>query len=42
MFLDKEGKSEAFNKFLKEKTRSGSEVTDYIKGSFREKAKPKK
>ena len=42
MFLDKEGKSEAFNKFLSEKKRSGSEVTDYIKGAFREKAKPKK
>jgi hypothetical protein len=42
MFLDKEGKSEAFNKFLTEKNRTGSEVTDYIKGSFREKAKPRK
>jgi hypothetical protein len=42
MFLDKEGKSEAFNKFLKETERSGSDVTDYIKGAFREKAKPKK
>lgn len=39
-FLDKEGKSEEFNKFLKKK-RSGSEITSYIKDSFKEKASKK-
>jgi len=33
-FLDDAGKSEEFNKFLKEGNKTGSEVTDYIKDSF--------
>ena len=40
-FLDGEGKSEGFNKFIKEKKRSGSEITGYIKNSFKEKSKKK-
>jgi hypothetical protein len=42
IFLDNEGKSENFNKFLSKKKRTGTEVTDYIKESFRETAKSKK
>jgi hypothetical protein len=41
-FLDKEGKSEEFNKFLSEDKRTGSQITNYIKDSFKEKATKKK
>jgi hypothetical protein len=37
-FLDNEGKSEEFNNFLSESKRSGSDVAEYIKGSFNEKS----
>ncbi len=37
-FLDGEGKSESFNKFLGESKRSGAEITDYIKDSFKSKS----
>ena len=37
-FLDEEGKSEEFNKFLTESKRSGSDVTNYIKESFKKKS----
>ena len=40
-FLDKEGSSEEFNKFLKKSKRSGKEVTDYIKDSFKKKSSKK-
>jgi len=40
-FLDREGKSEEFNKFLDEGKKSGSEITEYIKDSFKEKASKK-
>jgi hypothetical protein len=33
-FLDEEGKSEKFNKFLSEKNKSGSDVAEYLKTSF--------
>jgi hypothetical protein len=33
-FLDQEGKSEDFNKFLGGKKRSGSQITNYLKDSF--------
>jgi hypothetical protein len=41
-FLDNEGKSENFNKFLEEGKKSGSEITRYIKDSFKEKSTQKK
>ena len=41
-FLDNAGKSEEFNKFLKEGSKSGSEVTDYIKDSFERETSKKK
>lgn len=41
-FLDNEGKSESFNKFLSGGKKSGSEITDYIKDSFKEKSAKKK
>jgi hypothetical protein len=41
-FLDSEGKSESFNKFLDEGKKSGSEITRYIKDSFKEKSTQKK
>ena len=41
-FLDNEGKSEKFNKFLDEGRKSGSQITDYIKDSFKEKSHKKK
>lgn len=41
-FLDEEGKSEKFNKFLSEGKKSGSQITDYIKDSFKEKSTKKK
>ena len=41
-FLDNAGKSEEFNKFLKEGTKSGSEITDYIKDSFDRETSKKK
>lgn len=41
-FLDNEGKSESFNKFLEEGKKSGSEITRYIKDSFKEKSTQKK
>lgn len=37
-FLDDEGKSEEFNKFLADGKKSGAQVTSYIKDSFKEKA----
>jgi len=40
-FLDKEGKSEEFNKFLKGKKRSGSDITRYLKDSFQTKSSKK-
>jgi hypothetical protein len=36
-FLDNEGKSEEFNKFLDKKKRSGSQITEYLKNSFSDK-----
>jgi hypothetical protein len=41
-FLDGEGKSEQFNKFLDEGKKSGSEITSYIKDSFKDKASKKR
>ena len=41
-FLDGEGKSEKFNKFLDEGKKSGSEITRYIKDSFKDKSSKKK
>jgi len=41
-FLDQEGKSENFNKFLSEGKKSGSDITNYIKESFKEKSIKKK
>ena len=41
-FLDNEGKSENFNKFLEEGKKSGSEITRYIKDSIKEKSTQKK
>jgi len=41
-FLDSEGKSEKFNKFLDEGKKSGAQVTSYIKDSFKDKASKKK
>lgn len=41
-FLEEEGKSEDFNKFIEEKKRSGSEITSYLKESFDNKNKHKK
>lgn len=41
-FLDSEGKSEKFNKFLDEGKKSGSEITRYIKDSFKDKSSKKK
>jgi len=40
-FLDNEGKSEEFNKFLDEDKRAGSEIADYLKDSFKHKTKKK-
>jgi len=40
-FLDREGKSEEFNKFLDEKKRSGQDVAEYIKDSFKQKSSKK-
>ena len=40
-FLDNEGKSEEFNKFLDEDKRAGSEISEYLKDSFKQKAKKK-
>lgn len=36
-FLDEEGKSESFSKFLKDERRSAKDITNYLKGSFQEK-----
>jgi hypothetical protein len=36
-FLDGHGKSEDFDKFLKEDKRSGSDITEHIKNKFKEK-----
>jgi hypothetical protein len=33
-FLEDEGKSENFNKFINEKKRAGSEITRFLKDSF--------
>jgi hypothetical protein len=33
-FLEEEGKSENFNNFIKEKKRSGSEITRFLRESF--------
>lgn len=33
-FLEEEGKSEIFNKFINEKKRAGSEITRFLKDSF--------
>ena len=41
-FLDEEGKSEKFNKFLGEGKKSGAQVTSYIKDSFKDKASKKR
>lgn len=41
-FLDEEGKSEKFNKFLGENNKSGSDVTEYLKTSFQIKNLKKK
>ena len=40
-FLDNEGKSENFNKFLDEGKKSGAQITDYIKDSFKDKSSKK-
>jgi hypothetical protein len=36
-FLDDHGKSEGFNKFIKEGDKSGSDITEHIKNQFKEK-----
>lgn len=36
-FLDEEGKSESFSKFLKDEERSAADITGYLKTSFGEK-----
>jgi hypothetical protein len=41
-FLDEEGKSEEFNKFLGEKNKSGSDIVEYLKTSFQIKNSKKK
>jgi len=41
-FLDEEGKSEKFNKFLAEGKKSGAQITGYIKDSFKDKASKKR
>ena len=40
-FLDSEGKSEGFNKFLDEGKKSGAQITSYIKDSFKDKVSKK-
>lgn len=40
-FLDQEGKSESFNKFLDEGKKSGAQITNFIKDSFKEKSSKK-
>ena len=34
-FLDNQGKSEEFNKFLEEDKRRGSDITEYLKENFK-------
>lgn len=41
-FLDDEGKSESFNQYLKEKSRTGAQITGYLKDSFSQKKDSKK
>jgi hypothetical protein len=41
-FLDNQGKSEEFNKFLDEAKRSGSDITGYLKGNFEKTSSKKK
>lgn len=38
-FLDEHGNSEDFNKFLKEKKRSGRQITDHLKDKLKNKKK---
>jgi len=40
-FLDEEGKSEKFNKFLDGGKKSGAQITNYIKDSFKERSSKK-
>jgi hypothetical protein len=40
-FLKDEGKSESFNKFIKNEKRSGSQITEYLVDSFSKKIKEK-
>jgi hypothetical protein len=40
-FLKDEGKSESFNKFLKNEKRSGAQITEYLVNSFSKKIKEK-
>ncbi len=40
-FLDNQGKSEEFNRFLDEAKRSGSDITGYLKESFQKESSKK-